>query len=331
MFLDEVEIYVRGGKGGNGCISFRRERGVPRGGPDGGDGGEGGSVILKVNPHLSTLSFFYYEKTFVASSGKHGRGKNQKGSKGKDLILFVPPGTVVYDSLTGEILADLKEEGEEVVVARGGKGGRGNVHFKSSTHQTPRGAEEGEKGEERWLRLELKLIADVGLVGAPNAGKSTLLSVISHAHPRIASYPFTTLFPFLGVVVLDEERSFVAADLPGLIEGASEGKGLGDKFLKHIERTKVLLHLVDVGTEENADPFKIFKGINEELKAYNPSLLKKPQIVVPTKMDLPGAEERFQKLKKALEKRYPIFPISAWRKRGIKELLEGVWNILQQK
>jgi len=330
-FLDEVKIYVKAGDGGNGCMSFRRERGVPRGGPNGGDGGDGGDVILKVDKNLSTLSFFYRKKHFFAGDGEHGKGKNKDGKKGKDLILKVPPGTLVKDETREKVLVDLKEEGDLFVAAKGGKGGRGNSRFKTSTYRAPRKAKPGGKGEERWLRLELKLIADVGIIGFPNAGKSTLISRISNAHPEIASYPFTTLTPYLGVVIVDEKTSFVVADLPGLIEGASSGKGLGDRFLRHIERSKVLLHLIDVGTSHSEEPAVRFEKLNEELRAYSSVLLEKPQLVVANKMDLPGAEARFLKFKRDLRKKYPLVAISALRGEGLKELLISILNLLKKE
>ncbi|MCD6318166.1 GTPase ObgE [Candidatus Aerophobetes bacterium] len=327
-FLDEVKIWVKGGRGGNGCMSFRRERGVPRGGPDGGDGGDGGSVILKVDKKISTLIFFHYHNHFRAGKGEHGKGKNKHGRKGKDIFLKVPPGTLVKDE-KGEILADLKREKDELVVAQGGKGGRGNAQFKSSVHQTPRETEEGKEGEKKCLSLELKLIADVGIIGAPNAGKSTLLSKISNAHPKIASYPFTTLRPYIGIVRVDEVSSFIAADLPGLIEGAHMGKGLGDRFLRHIERCKILIHLVDVGSPSSINPINRFQMINRELENYNPNLLKKPQIVVANKMDLLGARMRFLKLKEKLDKQgFPLLPISAIKGEGVRQLIGKIAILL---
>ncbi len=327
-FFDEVKVWAKGGGGGNGCMSFRREKFVPRGGPDGGDGGDGGSVILKVDKKLSTLIFFHYHHHFRADRGEHGKGKDKHGKKGEDLFLKVPPGTLVKNE-KGEILTDLKREKELLVVARGGKGGRGNAHFKSSTHQAPRETEMGEKGEEKILILELKLIADVGIIGAPNAGKSTLLSKISNAHPKIASYPFTTLRPYIGIVRVDEVISFIAADLPGLIEGAYLGRGLGDRFLRHIERCKILIHLVDVGSPSSIDPINRFQMINRELENYNLNLLKKPQVVVANKMDLPGAEEKFLKFKEKLDKQYlSLFSISAIKGEGLRELIGKTANYL---
>jgi len=330
-FFDKVKIWVKGGRGGNGCMSFRRERGVPRGGPDGGDGGDGGSVILKVDKRLSTLIFFHYHHHFRAGKGEHGKGKDKHGRKGESIFLKVPPGTLVKDE-KGEILADLKTEKDELVVAQGGKGGRGNAQFKSSTHQVPRETEEGEEGEERCLILELKLIADVGIIGAPNAGKSTLLSKISNAHPKIASYPFTTLRPHIGIVRVDEARSFVAAEVPGLIKDAHLGKGLGDRFLRHIERCKILIHLVDVGSPSSIDAIDRFQMINRELENYNPNLLKKPQIVVANKMDLLGAKMRFLKFKEKLNKQeFPLLPISAIKGEGLRQLIGKIAILLGER
>ena len=329
-FFDEVRIFVKGGRGGNGCISFRRERGVPRGGPDGGDGGDGGSVILKVDSKVSTLIYFHYKNHFVAQNGAHGKGKNKKGKDGQDILLRVPPGTVVKDD-SGKIIADLKRENESLTVARGGKGGRGNASFKTAIHQAPKYAEKGEEGEERWVILELKLIADVGIIGLPNAGKSTLLSRISSAHPKIAPYPFTTLRPYLGIVKVDELRSFVAADLPGLIEKASRGRGLGDRFLRHIERSKVLLHVVDVGDNVLDEPLKKFKIIIKELEDYNPAILEKMQVVVANKLDLPGAREKFEEFREKLGASYPVFGISAKTGEGLKELIRYLSVIVEEE
>lgn len=329
-FFDEVKIFVKGGRGGNGCVSFRREKGTPRGGPDGGDGGDGGNVILKVDSKVSTLIYFHYRNHFVAGNGAHGKGKNKKGKDGKDIVLKIPPGTLVKDE-EGTLIADLKKEGDFLIIAQGGKGGKGNARFKTATQQAPKYAEEGEQGEERWVNLELKLIADVGIIGLPNAGKSTLLSKISSAHPKIASYPFTTLRPYLGIVKVDEYSSFVAADLPGLIEKASKGKGLGDRFLRHIERSKVLLHLVDVGENLVEEPFIKFKIILKELEDYNPILLKKPQIVVGNKLDLPGARERFEKFKEKVGNAYPVFGISAKTEEGLKELIRHLSMLIKEE
>lgn len=327
FFLDEVKIYVKAGSGGNGCLSFRRESNIARGGPNGGDGGNGGNIILKVNTNLSTLSSFYHHKHFFAPNGCHGKGKNQKGEKGKDILLEVPLGTIVKDEKEN-LLADLKKEKDFFVVAQGGKGGRGNTWFKSSLNRAPRKVEPGEKGEEKWIKLEMRLIADVGIIGEPNAGKSTLLSQISSAHPEIALYPFTTLRPYLGIVSLDSKRTFVAADIPGLVQGASKGKGLGDKFLRHIERSRILLHLVDVGTSYSEEPIIKFRKINKELKLYNSLLSQKPQIVVANKIDLPEAKKRFLLFQKALKNKYPLIAISALKKEGLRELIELTFSLL---
>ncbi len=327
MFFDEARIYVKGGDGGNGCVSFRREKYVPLGGPDGGNGGKGGDVYLVVEPSLNTLVHFRHRVHFKAESGKHGRGKNQHGRSGKDLYIPVPPGTVVYDDETGELLADLVEPGQKARVARGGRGGRGNAAFKSPTNQAPRLAERGEPGEERWLRLELKLIADVGIVGVPNAGKSTLLSRVTAAKPKIADYPFTTLQPNLGVVQIDH-RDFVLADIPGLIEGAHTGAGLGDKFLRHIERCRVLIHLLN---GISPDPLGDWEAINQELALFNPRLARKPQIVALNKIDLPEARRRWPEVQEALRARgvEPI-AISAVTGEGVPTLLRRVVELLDR-
>ncbi len=329
-FFDEVKIYVEGGKGGDGCLSFRRERNIPRGGPDGGDGGDGGSIVLKTNRQASTLIYFHYKKHFVAPRGKHGEGKCKRGKNGENIILDVPPGTLVKEE-KGSILKDLEGEKEYLVVAQGGMGGRGNTRFKTSTHQAPREVEEGGEGAKRWISLELKLIADVGIIGLPNAGKSTLLSKISSARPKIASYPFTTLRPYLGIVKIDDFTSFVAADLPGLIEEASRGKGLGDRFLRHVERSKILLHLVDVGENLTDDPFKRFQIINRELEQYNPELLKKPQLVVANKLDIPGSQERFKELKKRISDHYFVMDISCRSGEGINKLIAKLAILVKEE
>ncbi len=319
MFYDKVKIYVQGGDGGDGCVAFRREKHVPYGGPAGGDGGRGGDVTLYVDMHLTTLYRFSRQRHFRAGRGDHGRGKNQHGAAGESLRVPVPPGTVVYDADTDEVLGDLTEEGQELTVAHGGRGGRGNARFATSTNQAPRMAEHGEDGEERWLRLDLKLLADVGLVGLPNAGKSTLLAATTAARPKIAPYPFTTLQPNLGVVVLDPETEFVLADIPGLIEGASEGKGLGYEFLRHVERTQVLIHLLD---GLSADPLADLDTINGELTAFDPDLADKPQLVAFNKMDLPQVRERWPEVERMLQARgYPAMPISALAREGTRDLL----------
>lgn len=331
VFVDEAVIYVKGGDGGNGAVSFRREKFVPRGGPDGGDGGRGGHVILEASKSVKTLVDFHYKRHYKAERGQHGRGKRQKGRSGRDLVLKVPVGTVVYDADTGEVLADLAEEGQRVVVARGGRGGRGNAHFATPWRQAPRFAEKGEPGEERRIRLELKLLADVGIVGFPNVGKSTLISRISAAKPKIADYPFTTLVPNLGVVRVDEFRSFVVADLPGLIEGAHKGAGLGHQFLRHIERCKLLLHMVDCARPYTGDPVSDFEVISEELRLYNERLSKLPQVIAANKCDLPEFWPNFERAKAEWERRgYKVFPISALTGQGLKELVYHLADLVER-
>lgn len=330
MFVDRVSIYVRAGSGGSGCVSFRREKYVPTGGPDGGDGGDGGSVIASVSPRLHTLMDLRHRKHYKAPDGRPGRGKNQHGRNGNDVIIEVPPGTVVRDSSKGEVIADLVTPGQVVVVAAGGKGGRGNARFATATRQTPRFAQPGCEGEERWIDLELKLLADVGFVGLPNVGKSTLLSRISAARPKIADYPFTTTRPYLGVVDLGDGRSFVAADIPGLIEGAHRGSGLGHEFLRHIERTKVLVHVIDMaGVIEGHDPIKDFEVVNDEMRLYNPELARRPTIIAGNKIDLPEAKEHYERAQGILsELGKETYPISAVTGEGVKELLEAIANTL---
>src|SRR4030042_138032 len=301
-FVDEARIHVKAGDGGNGCVSFRRERFVPRGGPNGGDGGKGGDVILQADAQLSTLLDLTYPKQFLAQKGTHGKGKDQAGRNGEDLIIRFPVGTLVRDDQVGEVLQDLLFDGQRCVVARGGRGGRGNARFATATNRAPRHAEKGEKGEEFWLRLELKLLADVGLIGYPNAGKSTLLSKISSARPKIADYPFTTLVPNLGVVTGEEHRPFVVADIPGLIEGASRGAGLGLTFLRHVERTRLLIHLLDISEGPSRDAVKDFHALSEELRAYDPVLQKKKQVVALNKIDLPSVRERAGNIESQFEK-----------------------------
>jgi GTP-binding protein len=292
MFVDEIDVFVKGGDGGAGCVSFRREKFVPRGGPDGGDGGDGGSILLEADPSITTLLDFHYQRHYTAERGQHGKGSNKHGASGSDTILRVPLGTMVSDRDTGERLGDLTAAGERVLVARGARGGRGNARFVSSTNRAPRRADLGRPGSERWIHLELKLLADVGVVGFPNAGKSTLVSRLSAAKPKIADYPFTTLQPSLGIVRVDEHRSFVIADLPGLIEGAAEGKGLGHRFLRHTERTRVLVHLVDLDPGNGRDPVEDWRVIQGELAAYSRELAAHPQVVAGSKAELPGTEER---------------------------------------
>jgi GTP-binding protein len=327
-FVDQVRIRVMAGDGGNGCVSFRRERYVPRGGPDGGDGGNGGDVILQADGQLSTLLDLSYPQQLRARKGTHGKGKDQTGRNGKDLIIRVPVGTLVRDDESGELLQDLLFDGQQFVVAVGGRGGKGNARFATSTHRAPRHAEKGEKGEERWLRLDLKLLADVGLIGFPNAGKSTLLSKISSARPKIGDYPFTTLVPNLGVVT-EEDRSFVVADIPGLIEGASMGAGLGLTFLRHVERTRLLVHLLDISGEPSRNPVKDFDGLNIELNAYHPSLREKVQIVVLNKIDLPSVRKKAAEVKKRFEGMgHRFYAISGKTGEGVKGLIEAISQML---
>ncbi|MEW5899603.1 MAG: GTPase ObgE, partial [Bacillota bacterium] len=311
MFYDTAKIYVKAGDGGNGCVSFRREKYIPEGGPDGGDGGRGGNVVFRADEGLRTLVDFHYQRRYLAGRGQHGKGKNMHGRSGEDLVVRVPAGTVVRDAQSGMVLADLVRDGQEVVVARGGRGGRGNARFAGPKNKTPVFAEKGEPGEERWLELELKLLADVGLVGFPNAGKSTLISRVSRARPKIADYPFTTLVPNLGVVTLGEGVSFVIADIPGLIAGAHQGAGLGHRFLRHTERTRLLVHVIDVAGVEGRDPLEDFYVLNRELFLYNPLLAQKVQLIAANKIDLPGAGENLQRLQKTLGAQYEIFPLSA--------------------
>ena len=340
MFVDEAKISVKAGDGGNGCVAFRREKYVPRGGPSGGDGGNGGSVYLEANPNDNTLLRYRYNREFKADRGRHGEGSNCTGVSGDDLILKVPVGTLVYDEQNEEVLADLKGPGQRVLVAQGGKGGRGNQHFAKPWHQAPREREDGQPGEERQLRLELKLLADVGLVGFPNAGKSTLISVISAARPKIANYPFTTLEPNLGVVNADGGtgghgtelgRTFVVADLPGLIEGASEGAGLGTRFLKHVERTRLLVHLIDTSDTAEMDPVKAFEIIEGELAAFSETLVEKPMIVVATKLDATTDRAKLEELQEFCKKKGLEFhAISAAAGEGVKELVRGMADALDR-
>jgi len=331
MFVDEVDIHVTAGDGGRGCLSFRREKYVPRGGPDGGDGGAGGSVYIVATTTKNTLVDFRYHPEFKAKRGQHGQGSNRTGLTADDLEIPVPPGTLIFqktaDANEPQLLADLAVEGDRILVAKGGRGGRGNARFVSSTNRAPRRTEPGETGEEKDLRLQLKLIADVGLVGFPNAGKSTLISRISAARPKIADYPFTTLTPNLGVVTLSGERSFVVADVPGLIEGAHQGHGLGDKFLRHIERTKVLIHLVDVSGASGRDPVEDFEIIQRELELFDPAVAAKPQLVAANKLDAVDDEALVKALEKRAKKaKRPFFKISGVTGEGIDGLLEAAWT-----
>jgi GTP-binding protein len=325
QFVDYVKIHVKAGDGGRGCVSFRREKYVPRGGPDGGDGGRGGHIIIKATERLNTLLDLKYQRIYRAEKGHHGKGKNMHGSDGKDLVISVPVGTVIKDAENREIISDLDRNDMEIIIAKGGKGGLGNAHFATPVRQAPRFAQPGEKGEERWLIIELKLLADVGLIGLPNAGKSTLLSVISSAKPKIADYPFTTLIPVLGVVKLENYKSFVVADIPGLIEGAHKGAGLGFQFLRHVERTSMLLHLVDMSDMEVGDPIEKLEKINKELELYSPKLIEKPQIVVGTKLDMAIEKNRLYRLEHYCKvKNIDFFPISAITNTGISQLLSYV-------
>ncbi|MEJ2282028.1 MAG: GTPase ObgE [Desulfobacterales bacterium] len=327
-FFDEAFITVQSGDGGRGCVSFRREKFVPRGGPDGGDGGKGGDVILRSSSHRRTLYPFRFKRQFKAKNGAHGQGKQKTGRKGDDLIIEIPPGTLVIDEETNEIIKDFTQPDETHVIAEGGRGGQGNSRFKSSTHRAPRFAQPGEPGQLLKLKLELKLLADVGIIGLPNAGKSTLISVISSATPKIADYPFTTLTPTLGVVSAGWGEPFVAADIPGLIEGAHTGVGLGTRFLRHVERTRVLVHLIDASNLDPQDPLADYETINRELANYSPQLLAKPQIVTLTKMDLPGTKEAVRALKAAVKDR-EVLQISAATRKGIKKLISKMIKYLE--
>jgi GTP-binding protein len=323
MFVDQVRVALRAGRGGNGCVSFRREWGVPKGGPDGGRGGDGGSIVLAAEPGLTSLSYFRFHPINAAPNGAHGEGSNRSGKKGGDLVLRVPVGTVVRQASTGEVLFDFLHAGQRYLAAQGGKGGRGNATYATPTHRTPREWQPGFPGEEKELILELKLIADVGLVGFPNVGKSTLISKISAARPVIADYPFTTLIPHLGVVDIGTEKSFIVADIPGLIEGAHQGHGLGTHFLKHIERTKILVHIIDVSPYSGRDPVKDFRVVMGELDSYGRDLIKRPQILVANKIDLLTQDKkRLEAVKRlAARRKLPFFAISALKQKGLKELV----------
>ncbi len=330
MFIDYAKIIVKAGDGGNGAISFRREKYVAAGGPDGGDGGKGGDIYFEVSPNMNTLVDFRYKKKFKAENGKNGEGGHRYGKSGEDLVVKVPIGTIVKDSETGRVMADLSEPNQKQLILSGGRGGKGNSHFATSTRQAPRFAQGGEKGEEKELILELKMLADVGLIGFPNVGKSTFLSVVTDATPKIADYHFTTLEPNLGVVKSDYGDSFVIADIPGIIEGASEGTGLGLKFLRHIERTRLLLHVIDVSGIEGRNPVEDFKTINEELKKYSEKLSKRKQIIVANKIDIMQDESLLNDLEKmAKEKDIEIFKISGATGEGVKELLKRVTEVLK--
>ena len=324
MFIDRARIHVRGGDGGNGCMAFRREKFVPRGGPSGGDGGRGGSIYIESTEGLNTLLHFRYNPEHTADRGRHGEGSKRHGADGKDVVIKVPVGTLITDELTGEVLYDFTLPGQRMLAVSGGRGGRGNAQFATPTNRAPRYHEEGKPGEERWLVLELKLIADVGLVGLPNAGKSTLISRISAARPKIADYPFTTLEPNLGVVDLGDFKTFVVADIPGLIEGAHAGAGLGDRFLRHVERTKLLVHLVDVSGLAK-DPIKDYQTVTQELEAYSRDVAAKPKIVVATKLDALDDEERLKEFEQFCQQNgMEFFSISAASGAGLKELLRTI-------
>jgi GTPase len=329
MFVDQVKVFVKAGDGGNGMVAFRREKYVPDGGPAGGDGGKGASVIFEVEEGLRTLMDFRYNRHFKAKTGEHGRSKNQHGRNAEDMVVKVPPGTIVSNADTGEIIADLTEHGQRATVARGGRGGRGNSRFASPSNPAPELSENGEPGEEKDVTLELKVLADVGLVGFPSVGKSTLLSVVSAAKPKIAAYHFTTIAPNLGVVDTNDGRSFVMADLPGLIEGAHEGVGLGHQFLRHIERTRVIVHVIDMSGMEGRDPYEDYLKINDELKQYKMRLMERPQIIVANKMDLPDSEENLEIFKGKLEEDFPIYPISAVTRQGVQEVLFEIADKLE--
>ncbi len=329
MFVDELTISVKGGDGGHGCLSFLREKFVPRGGPDGGDGGRGGHVILQVDPQLTTLIDLRYQLIYKAKSGRNGEGKNRHGKKGEDLIVRIPPGTVIKDVATGEILADMAEPQQQFIAAAGGDGGRGNARFKTSTNQAPRYHQPGWPGEERELQLELKLLADVGLIGFPNVGKSTLISRISAARPKIANYPFTTLTPNLGVVQAGDFRSFVVVDIPGLIEGAAQGVGLGIQFLRHIERTRMFVHLIDLATAEERDPVDDFHKINAELAQYDAALGQRRQIVAANKIDALDDPARLEKLVAFCQREgIACFPISAVTGQGVQDIINCITQVL---
>ncbi|MBP2240571.1 GTP-binding protein [Cytobacillus eiseniae] len=330
MFVDRVKIYVKGGDGGNGMVAFRREKYVPNGGPAGGDGGKGSDVVFEVNEGLRTLMDFRYQRHFKAPRGEHGMSKNMHGRNSKDMIVKVPPGTVITDVETNVVIADLVEHGQRAVIAKGGRGGRGNTRFATPANPAPELSEHGEPGVEREIALELKLLADAGLVGFPSVGKSTLLSVVSSARPKIAEYHFTTIAPNLGMVETEDNRSFVLADLPGLIEGAHSGVGLGHQFLRHIERTRVIVHVIDMAAIEGRDPFEDYLTINKELKEYNMRLTERPQVIVANKMEMPGAEENLEKFKEQLEEDYPIFPISAITRQGLRDLLFAIANKIEE-
>ncbi|RNC72329.1 MAG: GTPase ObgE [Desulfuromonadales bacterium] len=336
QFVDEVKIHVQSGHGGAGCVSFRREKFIPFGGPDGGDGGKGGDVVFTVAPNLSTLMDLRYRPHIKAGRGRNGMGKDRHGANGEDVVIAVPPGTIIRDADTGEVVADLTEAGQRIVLLKGGRGGQGNARFTTSTNRAPKFAQPGEPEEERWLKLELKLMADVGLLGFPNVGKSSFITKVSAARPKIADYPFTTLKPNLGVVPYKNYRSFVVADIPGIIEGAAEGAGLGHRFLKHVERTTILLHILDVSWMPGRDPIREFETLNREMAIFSPELAKKEQIVVINKLDLPDVKENLAKVLPWFEARgLKVFPISAATGEGIPPLLDEIarhlWGAVEEE
>lgn len=330
MFVDEVEIRVEAGNGGDGCTAFRREKYVPMGGPFGGNGGHGSDIIFKVDEGLHTLLDLRYQKLIKGKKGENGRGKNQHGKGADPIIIKVPQGTVVTDLDTGLVLADLSKKDDQEIIAKGGRGGRGNTAFKTQTNTAPDYSENGEEGEQKNLKVEVKMLADVGLVGLPSVGKSTIISMVSRSKPKIAAYHFTTLTPNLGVVKASDGRSFVMADLPGLIEGASQGEGLGDKFLKHIERTKVIAHVIDMSASELRDPYEDYQLINKELAAFNEKLIKKPQIIIANKMDLPHAKEELEKFKEKIGKDIEIYEISAATNTGIQKVIDRLADLVDE-
>jgi GTP-binding protein len=331
-FVDSCEVRVVAGSGGNGCIAFRREKFVPHGGPSGGDGGKGGDIVFEADPGMSTLLDLKYQHTLDAKGGENGRGKDQYGKAGEDRVVRVPVGTQAFSAESGELLFDLKEPWQKIVAARGGKGGRGNIHFATSYDRAPRRAEPGEPGEEKKLRLELKVMADVGLLGFPNVGKSTFIRAVSRARPKVADYPFTTLVPHLGVVQVAEEASFVLADIPGLIQGAAEGAGLGIRFLKHVERTRALLHLVSLDAGEGREPLADYDAIMSELEKFDPELAKRPQIVAMSKADLPDVQEAHAKAKRRFKKRgIDLKLVSAATGEGVRDILNELYALSRRE
>ena len=328
MFIDQATIVVKAGKGGDGVVSFRREKFIPKGGPDGGNGGNGGSIIIRADQQLTTLLDFRYKRNYSAPGGENGMGSNKTGKSGTDVIIRVPAGTIIKNETSGNVFADLVKDNDEIRIVQGGRGGKGNAMFATSTNQAPRRATKGDEGEEKTIQLELKLLADVGLVGFPNAGKSTLISVISAAKPKIADYPFTTLIPNLGIVRYSEYKSFVVADMPGLIEGAHAGKGLGIQFLRHIERTRVLVFLIESTSD---DPKQEYKTLVQELKSFNEAMLKKPQIIAISKMDIADKQQRTLLKTITFKRGVPVIPISSVANEGMKELLDEVWKKLKPK